>query len=549
MSRRIDIELTSARDDRTFTWRAAGARQPKGVVEAATLPAGSTVGDVLKVEIETGLDGSEITQVIPGRTTRHEPERLELVARPPADDALVTSHLAPKGRGGSGNRRDRGDRPERRDGPGGPGGRGGRGDGRPKGRRPEGGPGDGRPGRDGREGREGRPTRERRPRTGSETPSEPPRPKAPRLRAGRAHRRAILDTLPIEQRPVAEQVLRGGMAGVRQAIDRDNEQRRTQGQPEVPADGLVALAESLLPRLRDAEWHDRADAALAQIDDLDLRDLRSVVVAADDHAKDETTRALAAELRTKLTERVDRAQSEWLDDLGRALDEKRVVRAIKLSSRPPKAGSPLPAPLADRIVEATNATLTPDAGSGRWIAVVDALAFSPVRSRVNPPDLPSEPSAELIELLTRSAARLPELAARFGIDPTTAPSAPPRTNEKRRRRGGKGTPAGTGTKGPKGAAPAKDVAPAEAVPEKSEPTAQATAPEPEMPSPATESATTEAAAATETPVTPSAAGGDVAEVPTDRSESTAEPSAVPTTDAVAGHPPAPHEDGTADDAQ
>ena len=96
------------------------------------------------------------------------------------------------------------------------------------------------------------------------------------------------------------------MAGVRQAIDRDNEQRRAQGQPEVPAEGLVSLAESLLPRLGDAEWHDRADAALASIDDLDLRDLRSVVVAADDHAKDEQTRALAAELRTKLTERVDR---------------------------------------------------------------------------------------------------------------------------------------------------------------------------------------------------------------------------------------------------
>jgi hypothetical protein len=440
MSRRIDIELTSARDDRTFTWRAAGARQPKGVVDASTLPPGSAVGDVLKVEIDTGLDGSEITQVIPGRTTRNEPERIELVGRPPADDALVTSQLAPKGRG-SGKRRDRGDRSERGDGP------GGRRDGRPRGRRPEGAPGERRSGggdretRGGREGRDGRPSRERRPRAAGEGHNEPPRPKAPRLRAGRAHRRAVLDTLPVEQRPVAEQVLRAGMAGVRQAIDKDNEQRRSQGQPEVPADGLVSLAESLLPRLRDAEWHDRADAALAAIDELDLRDLRSVGVAADAHAKDETTRALAAELRTKLTERVDRAQRAWLDDLSRALDDKRVVRAIKLSSRPPKAGSPLPAPLADRIVEATNATLTADAGSGRWIAVIDALSFSPVRGRVQPAALPAEPSAELIELVTRAASRLPELATRFGIDPATVPSAPPSGADKRRRRGGKGAPA------------------------------------------------------------------------------------------------------------
>ena len=458
MSRRIDIELTSARDDRTFTWRAAGARQPKGVVDAATLPEGSTVGDVLKVEIDTGLDGSEITQVIPGRTSRREPERIELAARPPADDDLVTSQLAPKGRG-AGKRRERG---ERGDGP------GGRREGRSKGRRPDGAPGERRSGRDTRDarapgaGREGRPARERRPRTASEGHGEPPRPKAPRLRPGRVHRKAVLDALPAEQRPVAEQVLRAGMAGVRQAIDRDNEQRRAQGQPEVPAQGLVALAETLLPRLHDAEWHDRADAALATIEEIDLRDLRSVVVAADDHAKNEETRALAAELRTKLTERVDRAQREWLEDLGRALDEKRVVRAIKLSSRPPKAGSPLPAPLADRIVEATNATLTPDAGSGRWVAVIDALAFSPVRNRVHPADLPAEPSGELIELLTRSASRLPELATRFGIDPATAPSTPPRGADKRRRRSAKGGgPAKPGAASAATPAPAPGGAPAQ----------------------------------------------------------------------------------------
>jgi hypothetical protein len=50
MSRRIDIELTSALADGSWTWRAAGARKPNGVVDGTILPAGSTVGDVLKVE-------------------------------------------------------------------------------------------------------------------------------------------------------------------------------------------------------------------------------------------------------------------------------------------------------------------------------------------------------------------------------------------------------------------------------------------------------------------------------------------------------------------
>ena len=39
MSRRIEIELTSKREDGTWTWRAAGALQPKGVVADSVVPA------------------------------------------------------------------------------------------------------------------------------------------------------------------------------------------------------------------------------------------------------------------------------------------------------------------------------------------------------------------------------------------------------------------------------------------------------------------------------------------------------------------------------
>ena len=101
-------------------------------------------------------------------------------------------------------------------------------------------------------------------------------------------------------------MLRGGLAGVRQGIEAENAERRSRGEATVQVDGIVAMAEDLLPRLHIAEWHDRADAALAAIDTVDLRDLRSVVVAADDNAKDETTRTLAAELRAQLAERVER---------------------------------------------------------------------------------------------------------------------------------------------------------------------------------------------------------------------------------------------------
>src|SRR5437660_1085855 len=77
------------------------------------------------------------------------------------------------------------------------------------------------------------------------------------------------------------EVLRGGIPAVRQAIDTQNEQLRAGGQPAIKADPLLALAEELLPRLKSAEWQDRAEAARAAGDDISLRDLRSVVTSAD----------------------------------------------------------------------------------------------------------------------------------------------------------------------------------------------------------------------------------------------------------------------------
>ena len=49
---------------------------------------------------------------------------------------------------------------------------------------------------------------------------------------------------------------------------------------------MITLAEALLPQLKIAEWRDRADAALKTIEDVDIRDLRTVLVAAEDSARD-----------------------------------------------------------------------------------------------------------------------------------------------------------------------------------------------------------------------------------------------------------------------
>ena len=93
-------------------------------------------------------------------------------------------------------------------------------------------------------------------------------------------------------------MLKGGVPGVRQAVDRMNEKAAAEGMPKIKTEPLVALAEKLAPSLKAAEWRDRAEAALAGIDDIDIKDIRSVVVAADTGARNEESRALADQLRT-----------------------------------------------------------------------------------------------------------------------------------------------------------------------------------------------------------------------------------------------------------
>ena len=116
VSRRIEIELTSARDDGSWTWRAAGAREPRGVVEGSLLPSGSSTGDVLRADVETSLDGTSVLAVLPPKGPRAEPDRIELVGAGDPEQ-WVTTVLAPgRSRRDDRDRGDRGDRRGRKDG-------------------------------------------------------------------------------------------------------------------------------------------------------------------------------------------------------------------------------------------------------------------------------------------------------------------------------------------------------------------------------------------------------------------------------------------------
>jgi len=377
MSRRIEIELTSKRDDGTWTWRAAGAREPKGVVVDSLVPAGTAVHAVVRAEVETDLDGTRVLSIALPKQKPEKSNTLQLLPNEKPFEA-VTKQLSKK------------DRDNKR------------------GRRDKKGPGAGKPSR---------------PRF--ETPPEiPMRPKPKRLKAGRVHVDAVLAALPEAQRAIAEKVLQGGIPAVRAAVEEQNKQAVAEGKEKIPTEGLTTMAEQLLPKLRVAEWRDRAEAANKIIADIDLRDLRSVVVSSDDPviARDETTRELATQLKSALTDRQKTELDNWLQDIRTAVEVGRVVRALKLSSQPPKAGVPFPPDLALQLAAATSASLTTDAPAERWITVLEAAAFSPIRTQVIPPRPADVVTADLTKTVTRLGVLMPQIAALYGVE--VDPKAP-----------------------------------------------------------------------------------------------------------------------------
>jgi len=445
MPRRIDIELTSSRDDGTWTWRAPGARQPRGSVEGGLLPAGAKVGDVLRAEADFEIDGIVVTSVLAPKDDARADKaaRIEIVGS--GRDAApggVSVVLAP------GRRRDEGSfgsRPRRpgdrgRDGRG----RTGRGDAdgeraraetRTGGRREEGGPPAGRDGggradravrgeRPDRAGRGGRPERAGRA-TGEgavrHDRSERPR----RLQAVSTNRNAALAELRPEQLPVAEQLLRGGIPAVRHAIEEQNNRARSEGRAEVSPEPLLAMAEELLPRMNLASWKDRAVAARNAGKDAPLREVRSVVAAASTVTLDDEAREMLTTLRDSLQTRVTALREAWLGRIVAALDDGRVADALRVSSRPPEPAARIPADLAVRLSEAAGRALGPDLPESQWLSLLDAVVGSPVRRTVKPTGLPPGAGEELLAAARRAAGQVPEVARLLGL-PIPPPPGPRR---------------------------------------------------------------------------------------------------------------------------
>ena len=384
MSHRLEVMLTSRRPDGSWTWRAAGARQPKGVLEESLAPAGASVGDVLRVEADVGVDGISVRQVLPAKAERPPPSRVEHLGSGRFTEGVTgpAKHTRQRAEptGGPGGR-------QRRDGDGGRAREGGRS------QRTQG------PQRDG-SGRRG----------GREKPQ-----RAPRLRPAGTHRDAWLETLSPAERPLAERLVNEGIRAVRQALQAESPQSDGQeaGRSADAVDARLAVVEGLFAAFRAADWRDRAEAARKVSDEVDLRDLRSVVAGIPQQLPDDEARSLAEELRGKLAARVDREHSAWIADLGSLLRKERLVTALRVSQRPPKAGTPLPESLAQSLERGARSHLNAGAEDDLWVRILEAAAQSPIRLVQVAQEQPPEPSERLLRTVRRFGERLPALRAQF----------------------------------------------------------------------------------------------------------------------------------------
>ncbi len=224
---------------------------------------------------------------------------------------------------------------------------------------------------------------------------------------------------------MAEQLLRGGIPAVRQAIEEQNSRARADGRPEVTLGPLLTMAESLLPVINLATWKDRASVARAAGKDVPLRELRSIVASASTVTLDEEGMEMAAALRTSLDQRVTALRDRWVERITAALDDGRVVDAVRASIRPPEPAARLASELAVRLADAAGQAMASTTAPEEWLRLLEVVVESPVRRTVKPAGLPADADESLLVAARKASGYVPELARLMGI-PIPPPPGPRR---------------------------------------------------------------------------------------------------------------------------
>ncbi len=366
MSSRIEIEITSEIDDQQYTWRALGAREPKGTIKKSLLPAKTKIGDDYRVEADFLIDGIEILRVLPKRDERKGQETIEILGSG-NENYGVTTQLVKKKRNKKGGRS--------------------------------------RKNQEQKNLKRSKPQRPRKDTAKKRQQSRSPQ-RGKRLKAKRSHRNSVIDSLPDLHKPLAREVLSRGIPNLRKML-------KNMELPEGFDVEILHYAEKINKQLKTAEWQDRADAVLKNAKDIDLRDFRSVVAAGGQWARSDELSGIQSQLETSLRDRIDFEHQQWLSEIKKAIEEGKSVRALNLSSHPPKPGTPLPDNLMDPLVDLANNSLDSDTASHRWSVVVQAVAFSPIRLKVVPKGIPERISDELVDTIKKLSDRIPNISGLF----------------------------------------------------------------------------------------------------------------------------------------
>jgi hypothetical protein len=130
-----------------------------------------------------------------------------------------------------------------------------------------------------------------------------------------------------------------------------------------------------------------------------------------------------ATLREGLERRSKADQQEWLNEIRGCLADGRLVRALRVSARPPDPAARLPEDMAKEMSEATGNALAPEVATERWMALLEAAMSSPVRTTVRPKGLPSQPTADLRKAVMLATPRMPGLREVLGSN-APAPGGP-----------------------------------------------------------------------------------------------------------------------------
>ena len=244
-------------------------------------------------------------------------------------------------------------------------------------------------------------------------------------RAVTTHRNAALAALEPGADSRGQQLLRGGIPAVRQAIEEQNTRARSKGGARCRPNRFLTMAEELLPRMNLAAWKDRAVALRSAGREAPLREMRSVVAGASTVPLDEEGRILVTALRESLDTRVAALRVAWL---GRIIHGARRQpggrRAAGGSAKPAGTHGPGPRRLAVRLAETAGTAMAPTMSEDLDRSPHARVIKSPVRRTVNPTGLPPDASPELLTAARHAAGLVPELARLLGLPIPPATGTP-----------------------------------------------------------------------------------------------------------------------------